>query len=1331
MPRLIGEAYVAIVADSAGFQAEAQSGVSRALAAVDARKAVDADTAPFLAKIEAAKKAILSGGPINILVGADIAPAEMEVQTLRYMTEELRLRLRDIPVSTDDTRFMGDMIAMNAALTAFDKNLKKIGRVDPGEAAPEAMMQQFLRYESQIKDMEIAMSHLDPKMNAMDAIDQLSKFRAMVEVTVEELAQLKLDPNDLNGQLKMQRMLNESMALAKELRGMTADMDAGPMRAKILSLTIEAAALQKELSGTSTPLGNLGLATAITQFEAADAEIKKLTTDLGHVSNSKPAVQAISNAVGEMATQAATFRAAGGIVTEADLARIQQLTAGLRQARAAFNQVSGAAAGGGGGGFGFFGAIANFMQNTHIPLFASQMTVASKDAGLLARGLTVLGANAITTASGFHILAEGVIETLAVWGPAVLGMALFGAAAVATIKQVTTQLQNSKVVAESNKTTFNGVAAGMSKISQAAQPKVLMLWGYYMDAAAHSSGHLASIVSAVGSVLDGFAQRMDNALSSKQGSTFLDKAAQDIQGLGDSFAQVGRIISTFISVMPGYAAMLLNIGDAALKAAADVTQFITPALRVGLALHGGVFYAGLASTILLTFGRSALSAAKGVMATGTAAEASGGKLSQWGTAVGNAAGGLAAGARGAVNWAKATGGAIKEAEGFTGKLGALSGAMNLAQWGPWALGIGLVAGALIFLAINASKASDKAMELRKNLQAAIDAANIASIQGTIADSVKQVTAAVDQNAAAITKLSAGIANHTANGKADVRALGDANRQYQENSATLQSFNQQFATSGVRLADLTNKYGGVTQALMLFNLAGVNQKDIAQANNAQWQADLQTLKVAASVYGFMGQSVGTLGAQLSALSISTGKTTGALQTLTAAEQQWINIATGGEAAFTAFAQGMQTLSGQIGVQQQQADQTIGKNGQLVTTYQNVTASLSGLNSVSLTARASFQSQIASAIALYGSLQSLNAAAGATPKSIATLNTAAHAIVGTFLDIAKTSPNATQQLYYLAQSLGYTGKATIKGLAAWAGYKANAAGATAATKALDSAQQQLTVDVGSLSSAAKNLGNALASNITASQAAAILSSAQFNTAQTNLVNTLVKTHNNVNKSAGATLAYYDALVKATGSTSTAKSLTDAFLGSLGLTKGEIDQVNKSLDQEAAKLNALHDKTVHINVVYTTSGPGAGAPYPGAGGTYTPFPKKAVGGIVKGGGSSGRDSVLTMLAPGELVIPTSHAPAFQVAAKRAGIPGLAMGGMPVPVGSFNPSALVTGGYVTAYGGGSTMQPQTSYQGQQLILLMQQVVRLLQQQPQQFGNVINQGNSNGVRSAYFTAHS
>ncbi len=66
-------------------------------------------------------------------------------------------------------------------------------------------------------------------------------------------------------------------------------------------------------------------------------------------------------------------------------------------------------------------------------------------------------------------------------------------------------------------------------------------------------------------------------------------------------------------------------------------------------------------------------------------------------------------------------------------------------------------------------------------------------------------------------------------------------------------------------------------------------------------------------------------------------------------------------------------------------------------------------------------------------------------------------------------------------------------------------------------------------------------------------------------------------------------------------------------------------------------------------------------------ASGGMVRGSGPAGKDSVHAMLAPGEMVVPAAHVPKFADAARKASIPGFAAGGV-AGGGSFTTDPFVT---------------------------------------------------------------
>lgn len=128
---------------------------------------------------------------------------------------------------------------------------------------------------------------------------------------------------------------------------------------------------------------------------------------------------------------------------------------------------------------------------------------------------------------------------------------------------------------------------------------------------------------------------------------------------------------------------------------------------------------------------------------------------------------------------------------------------------------------------------------------------------------------------------------------------------------------------------------------------------------------------------------------------------------------------------------------------------------------------------------------------------------------------------------------------------------------------------------------------------------------------------------------------------------------------------------------------------------------------------------------IPHFAPGGTVpaKAGSPAGKDSQLIVAAPGELVIPTSHAPMFGPQARAAGIPGFGSGGT-------IPYSYGIGGFTmntTGIAGQGGMPLLTQYQGNTLIQLLQQLVKLNSQMPYTYAQALTQANGNGVRRGYF----
>lgn len=343
--------------------------------------------------------------------------------------------------------------------------------------------------------------------------------------------------------------------------------------------------------------------------------------------------------------------------------------------------------------YGIWGAAISALQ-VHIPLFGGALTALHFP-------------NVIAQASGWHILAEAVIETLAVWGPATIAMGVFAAASYQDAKQVVGQWKTVQTVMSATNTPMDGLTTGLTKLSQALKPDLWDAFGAGLTAIESSSGKLTAPLQSIAHLFDVLGAHIDQLVGSGGGafSKFIQGGSNDIHELGEAFGNVGKILMVFFESVPGYATILLHLGTDFLGAAADVLQMLQPLIKVGLAVHGAIFYLGLASTLFLGFGRNALSAGATVAETGAKVEGTGSKIANMGTAVGNLAGGLIHGATSAVNWGKSlyqAGGMISDVTGSSraagmgikllGDAGAVLADVPVAGWAiaaAAAIGVGL------------------------------------------------------------------------------------------------------------------------------------------------------------------------------------------------------------------------------------------------------------------------------------------------------------------------------------------------------------------------------------------------------------------------------------------------------------------------------------------------------------------------------------------------------------------------------------------------------------------------------------------------------------------
>lgn len=985
-------------------------------------------------------------------------------------------------------------------------------------------------------------------------------------------------------------------------------------------------------------------------------------------------------------------------------------------------------------------AIGN-ITSIHIPLFATAMHVADDETNVFNKGLTNLGSNFITSASGAHLALESLVEFTAVWAPASLAVALFGAAAIPTVLQIGQQLKNMTVTSKATGQQFDTLKTSGAGLVSAIKPEVMQLFGEALLAASNNSGQLTKALSAVGTVLDNFGAEIDKALSSNAASKFLSSASGDVQGLGVAFTQVGRIIGTLLSAVPGYAAILLKLGDAALTGAADIVQASQPIIKAFLAIHGAVFYLGLATTLVGTFGKSAVQAFGQVASGGDKVTETGNKLSGFGAAIGNAAGGLVQFGSKAKGYTSALGDIAKESGPAQAGSVLLGDALDLVPFGPAGIAAGLLGAAIGGVLYFALKNTTPAVTAFNNSMAKmIAASNVVNIQQNIAKAAEATTAEIAKLTAANTANAASYAAAAGAAQVDAGQLHNLHQAQQEGAQAVAQQNTQLmayanlnATAAIRLNTLGKSYGDTTSVMQLMTLAGVKQSDVANANAAAWQLDQIKIQATAQAYDLMGQQAGAVGNQLDTLTISTGTVTKAVQTLTQAEQGWLSLITGGDSAFTGFEQGMSTLKAAMDGGSASGVKLTTTSGKLKDGITLVGTALNGTSDSALAARQAFDSQVTSAGQLFGNLQLLAAASGNTTSAQTQLTAAGKDLVAQLLPMAAGSKTATAEVSALAQLAGGPATTNLKTLQTWVGNTKNAEGD------LNSQTQSLTVSSLSLTDAAKNLAGALSGQVASAQATALLGTTKFQSAQNTLIDTMRTSKGALTDAAtAASVNYYNALVQAGNSTTSAKDDVNALLIKLGAVPGTVSQVDAAL--------ASIPRQVNVSVVESLTTVSSASASQAAQAAVLAPPKFSGGligaarGMVVPGSSSSvtHDNHLALVKSGELIIPSQHAPKFRDMARKASVPGFASGG-PVSDGSFRVSAPYSygsgSGYATpaatlaealaAGSGGSDQLGRIVLQN--ILAEMRAQTQMMRAQPRQMAGAVNGGATHGLNRAYW----
>ena len=807
---------------------------------------------------------------------------------------------------------------------------------------------------------------------------------------------------------------------------------------------------------------------------------------------------------------------------------------------------------------------------------AALASAAKTDASRMAIGRWGITWNAV------HWIIAGGAELLAVTLPAAVAA---GAGAFVlyqgVVEQVGFRMQalygtTEATAAMIGKTTGDvlGLGHAFQSAQNAANPVAYQLLGEYIDAAKSHMVDLAGAGLDVDRALGELGAKIDVDLIQQGGqlNSLLANMVSDLIEIGQVFGNLGHAILNFAADMPGLAEVLLKIADAASRVVLWVSELPAPLITTFMVFEEFSRWGGLVVTML---GRLGLASSE---LTGSLFSVSrfGGILANvfkalpmlFATVISN----IGSLMTGFGRFGGSLGAAGMATRDFGADMTDAIVAMPMWQAALAALAIG----GFIFLADKALTARNATQQFTDSLQKAADAATNVNVIGTIADNMARIDTVQRQTAASAGTLAQ---NWTQMGNAahlGVQPVSDAQEKMAGLSAGMTQQEQDLRNVAQGVQVLGRAYGtDLTQSLALADEAGVKLvKGITGTGQA---AEVARAQVAGLVQGYkaMDQTGGILGNDMNALAIQTGLADTKVQGLNQAWDQLLANATGLTSNFA----GLKTDIGEIN----NAITTSGKKfdtfgGEAVSSTTAAAESMKSFSGVGAQVWQNYDSALQQAEQFTDSLRTA-AAYGAVSQKAYTQQIAY--TVQQLLPYARYSQTAAAQLGILVQQAGGPALSSFKALKEWTDKNTESAGQFNKQMAGE------TVQLSDVSQAASEFASTLNSQVASALDSAKISTSNLTGEAQQLNQAYNQTHGTVS---GPVISAFGGLVtsldKVYGNTQTAIGIANAYGRSLGLTAGQVKQLDYDVSGLVAQMNQLHSKTVTVTVNGQITGSGAAA-------------------------------------------------------------------------------------------------------------------------------------------------
>jgi len=631
----------------------------------------------------------------------------------------------------------------------------------------------------------------------------------------------------------------------------------------------------------------------------------------------------------------------------------------------------------------------------------------------------------------WHLLADAIIETIAVLVPAGIAFGAFALAAGDAVTSVLNHLKAVDTVMEATGQAVGPFSNAFEKLAAAVRPRVYELFGQLMQVVNSRMGAFSQLAQQAGTVLGAFGARIEQAIVSSGFQRFLHNAISDLTTVGDIIGNVFGILGNLIRTVSGVAGVLFH---AILDITGAIERLTGTALfqwlgHAAILMHGFWIWTGLAATAILKL-VPLIARLLGVMSETTAAATGFARIRGATRDLGNAVSGLLPWFRNLIpnlrNWvsglAKA-GGAAEGAGRGTKLFAAAMGLLTKIPAPAWIAGavVGLV-GLAYWMDQTKSAAQQTLDAIQSNLEHTVTWGNVTTAAATAlarADAAqRRFTTSINVSGPAVAKQTQFIGS----AYAAQEKLTQSQRDYTAGQAR---FDDQSKLVAFRLGEITNRYGGLGQAIGLARLAGIKIQDVVNANTRAWKLDLEQIDGLIQGYKYMGVQSGALGNAVKAVQLVADAQIGAVNNLNQAWTQFLGIVSGGETTFVTFAQDMLSANKALA-------QTGGTPRTVTATFQAATTgaqrasasaraastSFSGLNAQSLQLRSTWLSSIQAAQQYYEALQTQSAAASDASRGEALLHQAGADLIRILAPAARGSSTLRQAVYALAQQFRFT-------------------------------------------------------------------------------------------------------------------------------------------------------------------------------------------------------------------------------------------------------------------------------------------------------------------------